>query len=421
MATVTGYTAARMQEIEDGTIVSATYDASGHLILTRHDGTQIDVGRTTAATTAQSGIVELATNAETQTGTDATRAVTPAGLASLPGYRVQTLTTPPLETDLQSAYPLGTSLMDVSGWTRGNGYGTVVTQNYSQWRCAQTFYAAVGGGSSPKMWVRHYNTSDGTGGWSAWTQAMLMVNLDPTAFTQATSRGNYPIGQSRLYYTAGSAGSWDFAALAPGEVITYLADDTNFFGRQVFTQHAGGSSTPVQWFRTANQSGGWTAWQKVITDPGGWTTYTPTWTTSTGLHLPSLGNATVACRAFKLGRKVDVQLAITFGSTTNFGASVTGSDNWNFSLPPAWPAARSTDDGLGYMEMWHDKYNFGIARVKLASTTAVGFGIQQAFTGSSSVTPTPDSDMGGDVDSISPWTWASGDIFRGNFSYESAA
>jgi hypothetical protein len=73
------------------------------------------------------------------------------------------------------------------------------------------------------------------------------------------------------------------------------------------------------------------------------------------------------------------------------------------------------------MEMWHDKYNFGIARVKLSSTTGVGFGIQQAFTGSSSVTPTPDADMGGDVDSLSPWTWASGDIFRGNFTYESAA
>jgi len=36
-----------------------------------------------AATTSASGVVELATNAETQTGTDAVRAVTPAGLASV--------------------------------------------------------------------------------------------------------------------------------------------------------------------------------------------------------------------------------------------------------------------------------------------------------------------------------------------------
>lgn len=39
------------------------------------------------ATTSQKGVVELATNAETSTGTDTTRAVTPAGLASvLAGY-----------------------------------------------------------------------------------------------------------------------------------------------------------------------------------------------------------------------------------------------------------------------------------------------------------------------------------------------
>ena len=36
-----------------------------------------------AATVSAQGLVELATNAETQTGTDATRAVTPAGLAAV--------------------------------------------------------------------------------------------------------------------------------------------------------------------------------------------------------------------------------------------------------------------------------------------------------------------------------------------------
>jgi hypothetical protein len=264
------------------------------------------------------------------------------------------------------------------------------------------------------MWIRHYNTSDGTGGWSAWTQAMLMVNLDPTAFTQTTSRGNYPIGQSRLYYTAGSAGSWDFAALAPGEVITYLADDTNFFGRQVFTQHTGGTGVPVQWFRTANQSGGWTAWQKVITDPGGWVSYTPTWTTQTGSATPSYGNATLDCRSFKIGRMCTVKFAITFGSTTNFGASPTGSDNWRFSLP--YTAARSAEDGLGILYMYQSNAANGFAAVKLVSTTQVGLNIATSFTSSAM-----DSDVGGDVDSISPWTWASGNTLRGTFTYETAS
>lgn len=44
MATVTGYTAAKMQAIEDEVIVDAVVDGSGHLILTRHDGSIVDAG-----------------------------------------------------------------------------------------------------------------------------------------------------------------------------------------------------------------------------------------------------------------------------------------------------------------------------------------------------------------------------------------
>lgn len=43
MATVTVYTAERMQEIEDGSVVDGDIVA-GHLILTKHDGSQIDAG-----------------------------------------------------------------------------------------------------------------------------------------------------------------------------------------------------------------------------------------------------------------------------------------------------------------------------------------------------------------------------------------
>lgn len=49
-----------------------------------YDGTQFQLtGIYSAATTTASGIVELATNAEAQAGTDAVRAVTPAALASV--------------------------------------------------------------------------------------------------------------------------------------------------------------------------------------------------------------------------------------------------------------------------------------------------------------------------------------------------
>lgn len=43
MATVTGFTAERMQEIEDNAIVDGDVVA-GNLILTRHDGSQINAG-----------------------------------------------------------------------------------------------------------------------------------------------------------------------------------------------------------------------------------------------------------------------------------------------------------------------------------------------------------------------------------------
>lgn len=43
MATITGFTAEHMQEIEDGTIVDANLVA-GHLVLVRKDGTTVDVG-----------------------------------------------------------------------------------------------------------------------------------------------------------------------------------------------------------------------------------------------------------------------------------------------------------------------------------------------------------------------------------------
>lgn len=90
MATVTGLTAFRTLEIDAATITSATVNESGHIILTRKDGTQIDGGdvntgipEAPTATTEEAGQVELATPDETVEGLDDSRAVTPAGLAAM--------------------------------------------------------------------------------------------------------------------------------------------------------------------------------------------------------------------------------------------------------------------------------------------------------------------------------------------------
>ncbi len=44
MAEVTGLTAPRMIAIEAASVVSGAVDGSGHLILTKHDGSTIDAG-----------------------------------------------------------------------------------------------------------------------------------------------------------------------------------------------------------------------------------------------------------------------------------------------------------------------------------------------------------------------------------------
>lgn len=414
MATVTGMTAEAMHAIRDGTIVDGHFDSSGHLVLTKYDGSQIDAGGVLASTTGQSGIVELATNAETQTGTDATRAITPAGLASLPGYRVQ-IVSAIAESATPASWPYGTALQSVSagsGWTPNGGAGTVVCESIDSTRTVQIFYENSGGTASTKAWVREFNSSVGGGGWTAWAQMMLMVQLNAASFTQTTTRSSYPQGQSRLYYTSGTSSAWDFAGLA-GDVITYL--DGTDFARQEFTSHVGSTNSPIKWFRTGTSSGGWTAWQRVLVEQGASILWTPSWTTTTGLRTPSLGNAAVDCRYIKVGRLVTCKFEITFGSSTNFGASPTATDNWQFGLPPAYPAARSGDSmGFVHMQSAATAANMMVARVKTNSTTSF---ILSMASGMFSGAPTG----AGDVDSISPWTWVVSDYVRGNFSYESAS
>lgn len=456
MATVTVVTAERTLEIEATSIVDGEINAAGHLILTRHDGTPIDMGAVSGmqmhngtaynkvdafsyigdadpgavangsvwydtndvagpyASDTQKGLVELATNAETLTGTDATRAVTPASLASIPGAKVIELTSGSVaESATYSAYPDGISTMYLttgSGWSLNSGFGTVVTVNLDGDRCHQTFYARAGSVTGyPKMWTRSYHTADGGGGWTNWHQVMIMINLDPAGFTQATTRGNYPVGMSRLYYTTANGSGWDFSGTA-GEVVTFI-EDSAFFGRQVFTSHVGGSSKPIQWFRTANQAGGWTAWQPLITDPGAWTPYTPSWS-SQGSVQPSLGNATINCKSHKVGRKVEVTFEITFGSTTNFGTSPTTGDNWQFSLP--YPAANSTDS-IGFLELRQSNDKSCMGKAKLYSTTGFRISIIAGYVDGTAITNS------GDVDSLSPFTWASSNSLKGSLTYESAS
>lgn len=414
MATVTGMTAAAMEAIRDNTVVNAAFDSANHLILTKYDGTQIDAGTVGAASAVLAGSVELATSAETQAGTDATRAVTPAGLASLPGYRVQ-IVSGLHETDSPSAWPYGTSMQSCSsgdggGWTPHGGDGTVVTESISLLRTAQIFYENSGGTASTKAWIREYNSSVGGGGWTAWAQMLLAVRLNETSFTQLTAMATYPSGRSFLYYTTANGGSWDFSGMA-GTVETMFLTDKSY-ATQTFTQHvAGSANTPNVWIRTSDNTTGWSAWKKLIHDPGAWVSYTPAWTTSSGTATPSFGNATISCKSFKLGRKVDVRFEVTFGSTTNFGGGGTG-DNWDFSLPYT---AAGTSDTIGWLQIQQSNDKICIGRARLVTATTFRTSLSAGFADGTAITNT------GDMDAQSPFVFASGNSIKGQLTYESAS
>ncbi|MFE2353481.1 hypothetical protein [Streptomyces parvulus] len=143
-----------------------------------------------------------------------------------------------------------------------------------------------------------------------------------------------------------------------------------------------------------------------------WQAWTPTWTTSTGLHLPAYGNASLDCAYAVTARTVLFRVDIQFGSLTNFGASADAADNWLFSLPVA---AASVVQPAGFVDLHASGSARAIARIRLMSTSAFGLEIASGQPNGSTIANT------GLVDSLSPWTWASGNAVRGVGQYEAAA
>lgn len=86
MATVTSYTAEKIDALTDGAFTGGYISAEGNLVLVAQDTTSVVVGSimdgVPEATDTVTGSVELATLAEVATGTDTVRAVTPAGVTS---------------------------------------------------------------------------------------------------------------------------------------------------------------------------------------------------------------------------------------------------------------------------------------------------------------------------------------------------
>jgi hypothetical protein len=146
---------------------------------------------------------------------------------------------------------------------------------------------------------------------------------------------------------------------------------------------------------------------------GAWSTWTPTWSTTTGVHSPSFGNATVDCRYVRIGRTILFYMNISFGSTTNFGTSATTTDNWQFSLPVTARATGVPIASGGYFVGSQTKATSALAQTN--STTTMSLYVAGGDTGNSA------SINGGLVDSLSPFTWAANDQLNLIGQYEAAS
>ncbi|MFI9613191.1 hypothetical protein ACIHCM_16210 [Streptomyces sp. NPDC052023] len=209
---------------------------------------------------------------------------------------------------------------------------------------------------------------------------------------------------------AGSGGlDWDSAltgrrtaTVAVGGILPVTTDTSN-------------GAYPGQYrdFNGTLQRWNGTAWKDYPAPTPTWQSWTPAWTTGSGTATPSYGNATVNCRYVKFGTTVHLNLSIAFGSTTNFGSAPTTGDNWRFSLPVA---AAATHGVVGFADLGAGANEVrSVARMFLPTTTTFEM---QVSAGRPNATPMANY---GSVDTLTPWTWASGHTIRATATYEATA
>lgn len=271
MATVTGLTAERMLAIEAASVVDGAIDTEGHLILTKHDGTEIDAGNALVAvpdaSDTQKGVVELATDAEIETGTSTTRAITPAGLSSV-GI-------PQMKTDID----------DIAEYV-----DYLDEQNLD-------IFTRLGD-----------------------VEANQVFRLDPLDYMQSYLPFNYPDGLSVLFLTGSeaTAGGWDFGGKM-GVVRTFcLGADAHQTWMRIHTVGV----IPEVWVRSGDATA-WSAWRKVafIND-------LPTTVVATGGHTLATivgagggANVSVSFPAGRFSAAPRVTMSPTNSSRLNVSAS----------------------------------------------------------------------------------------------------
>lgn len=243
MGSVTGLTAARMLEIEAASIVDGEIDGDGHLILTQHDGTEIDAGNALVAINDNSVIRYL----------DAT---------------VYDNATPPL------SYPDGITLMYVTAsnatadWTTFSGkWGSIRTVNYppdfSDADTEQTWTRLTGSGDLPEQWIRSGNNASG---WTDWKKIALVeagtkVQL-LTAPAESAGPASYPLGVSVTAVYTGSGWSINTGLLT---LLTVNFDGQYRMYQSAYSVDGGSAAAALMWVRTYHDTDSWTPWAKMPT------------------------------------------------------------------------------------------------------------------------------------------------------------
>lgn len=154
----------------------------------------------------------------------------------------------------------------------------------------------------------------------------------------------------------------------------------------------------------------------IATSPNAFTVTTNTslipWTTSTGLHTPSYGNATMNYLTKIVGGILYFSMLIRWGTTTNFGAGATTSDSWQFNIYPgggrtAEAAFRNGQNPVGHGEAIVSGTVTYPLSVKIDSTgTNFTFDLIGGNPGATAAANT------GEIDSLTPFTWASTNALR---------
>lgn len=252
MATVTGITAARALAIEAATITDGSYDSGGHLILTKHDGTQVDAGAVPTATTGQAGIVELATNTDVAEGTSTNTAITPSALITrvatevLAGL-VELATTSEATTGTDTAKavtPAGLTAAIASALSDAldtsykyvstiyyDGNGTFTKADYPGIRAVRVrCVGGGGGGGGAKAAASSQHASGGGGGGGGYAESFLLASALGASETVTVGLGG--VGVSAQSGTTGGESSF-------GSLCSAWGGDPGSVGNSVATAAIG--------------------------------------------------------------------------------------------------------------------------------------------------------------------------------------